>query len=68
MHKDFRKCLAQLIGRISEEGIVCASALFIQGIGIYTRAADRSTTLLLFAALGSYLTLRLLRVFGLPKD
>jgi len=68
MHKDFRNSLAKLIGRISEEGIVCASALFVQGIGIYTRAADLSTTLLLFLALGSYLTLRLLRVFDLPKD
>lgn len=64
MQNDYRK----LIGRMSEEGLVSGAALLIQGYAIYARVSSTFTTLLLFAALGTYLTLRLLRSFGLPKD
>ena len=68
MENHHRKRLIGLVEKTSEEGLICLSALIVQGVAIYKGQTDALTTFLLFAALGSYLTLRLLRILGFPKD
>lgn len=54
--------------RMSEEAAVCAAALGVHGMAVYWNVSSTASTLLVFTALGIYLTLRLLRVIGLPRE
>jgi hypothetical protein len=57
-----------LLANMSEEAKVSLLVLLVQGAANYSGHSSAILQMLLFAVFGGYLTLRLLRVWGLPKE
>lgn len=67
-HHNYEMNMKRLLGKVSEEARVSLLVLVVQGAAIWTGRDGVALRMLLFAALGGYLTLRLLRAIGLPKE
>ena len=66
--RQLKNSFAKLIERMSEEGAVATAVLAFKFVMDLRGQSCTSTDLLAFTALGSYLTLRLLRSFAFPKE